>query len=163
MHHSTWGTQVQPHLLKAEVVEAQTQGQLLAAAELPAVLRTPAVAAAEFPSEWRIPAELPAVLRTPVVAVAVCQPKLRPLCEWRIPEEAVAAVPSPRIQQIWIGPESATGQTVQLQVDGPRNSSAASRSDRRARRWCEQSHSENSLPPPCWWLEHWGTSLHPKR
>src|ERR1035437_10090412 len=112
MHHSTWGTQVHLHLLKAEVVEAQTHGQLVAAAELSAVLQTPAVAAARFPSEWRIPAELSAVLQTPAVAVALCQPKLRPLCEWRIPEEAVAAVAA-----------------VRLRVDGPKSSSAASRSD----------------------------------
>ena len=52
------------------MVEAQAQGQLLRAEELPAVLRTRAEEGAGFPSEWRNPAELSAVLQTPAVAVA---------------------------------------------------------------------------------------------
>src|ERR1035437_8151717 len=109
MHHSTWGTQVHLHLLKAEVVEAQTHGQLVAAAELSAVLRTPAVVGARFPSEWRIPAELPAALRTPVVAR---QSKAKVQCEWRTP--AAAAVAAGAV---------AAGR---VDVDGPESSSAAS-------------------------------------
>src|ERR1035437_5637152 len=139
MYHPTWGTQVQLHLLKVEVevVEAvvvvETQAQPLKAEGV-----------AGFPSEGRIPA-------VAVAGAVAHQPG------------GEAAVRSRRIQRIWIGPESAAALTLRLQVDGPRSPSATSRSDRRARRWCEQAHSENSLPPPTWWPELWGTALHPKR
>src|ERR1035437_7866128 len=156
MYHPTWGTQVQLHLLKVEAEgEAGFPSEWrVPAEELPAVLQTPAAeGVAGFPSEGRIPAE--------VVAVAH-QPGEKVQCGSRIPGKAVA-VRSRRIQRIWIGPESAAALTLRLQVDGPRSPSATSRSDRRARRWCEQAHSENSLPPPTWWPELWGTALHPKR
>src|ERR1035437_6576005 len=152
MHHPTWGTQVQLHLLKVEVevVEAvvvmETQAQPLKAEGVAGV-----------PSEGRI--------RAVAVAVAVAvahQPGEKVQCGSRIPG-GEAAVRSRRIQRIWIGPESAAALTLRLQVDGPRSPSATSRSDRRARRCCEQAHSENSLPPPTWWPELWGTALHPKR
>jgi hypothetical protein len=189
MYHATWGTQVQLYLLKVEV-EAAAAGfpseWRVLAEELPVVLQTPAAeGVAGFPSEWRVLAEeLPVVLQTPaaegvaglpsegripaevvvaeVVAVAVAhQPGEKVQCGSRILGEA-AAVRSRRIQRIWIGPESAAALTLRLQVDGPRSPSATSRSDRRARRLCEQAHSENSLPPPTWWPELWGTALHPK-
>jgi hypothetical protein len=124
--------------VEVEAVVVETQGQPLKAE-----------GEAGFPSEGRIPAE--------VVAVAH-QPGEKVQCGSRIPREA-AAVRSRRIQRIWIGPESAAALW-RLQVDGPRSPSATSRPDRRARRCCEQAHSENSLPPPTWWPELWGTALH---
>jgi hypothetical protein len=150
-------TQGQP--LKAEGEAGFPSEWRVPAEELPAVLQTPAAEGvageAGFPSEWRVPAAAAAE----VVAVAH-QPGEKVQCGSRIPREA-AAVRSRRIQRIWIGPESAAALW-RLQVDGPRSPSATSRPDRRARRCCEQAHSENSLPPPTWWPELWGTALHPK-
>src|ERR1035437_2957691 len=149
MYHPTWGTQVQLHLLKVEVevVEAvvvvETQAQPLKAEGV-----------AGFPSEGRIPA-------VAVAGAVAHQAGEKVQCGSRIPG-GEAAVRSRRIQRIWIGPECAAALTLRLQVDGPRSPSATSRSDRRARRWCEQAHSENSLLPPTWWPELWGTALHPE-